>query len=276
MRQSRFLNQSNQTISSQKREQTIKHLDLKQIEYRNGIYQGLVNKNNEKTGLGIHIWDSGEVYFGEWKFDKTNGQGIYFLAQGGFVHGFFYKNKLNGPAFIKFLNGDTYEGIWNQGQMEGECFKYYRNQNFWVKSEYKNGQLIKVISQGQGRPESQINQIQFKDGGQYLGKVKNGLPNGLGIFRYTDGKYDVGFYKKGKLDGLGRVNLQNGDIYDGFIKQGNFEGIGLYYQDKSQQWIYGKFKNNKCTNVFKKGKGNYPQEIIGLQNLLLQKFIYNN
>jgi hypothetical protein len=46
----------------------------------------------------------------------------------------------------------------------------------------------------------------------------NGIPNGLGIFRYTDGKFDVGFYKKGNLHGLARINLHNGDIYDGYVK----------------------------------------------------------
>lgn len=72
--------------------------------------------------------------------------------------------------------------------------------------------------------------INFEDGGQYIGLIKNNMPTSLGIFRYSDGKYDIGHYKNGKLHGLGRLNIYNGDIYDGFLSEGLFDGRGVFYQ----------------------------------------------
>ncbi|KAL4437593.1 hypothetical protein ABPG74_017831 [Tetrahymena malaccensis] len=261
---------------------------IKLIEYRNGIYQGMIHPNEERTNLGIYTWDSGEVYFGEWKHDMLDGEGILFFPFGGFIHGFFMKNKLNGAAFFKFSNGDIYEGFWRNGKLEGNCYKYFCDEERWILSDYKNGEFKKIISKGDGQPPSyvfnyitstsdiavkhqddtfqqdglKIEAINFNDGGQYLGLIKNSMPTSLGIFKYSDGKYDVGYYKDGSLDGLGRLNLHNGDVFDGFLQKGLFNGIGVFFQKQSCSWIYGNFENNKCVNILKKGQGAFPIEII--------------
>ncbi|EAR84340.2 MORN repeat protein, putative (macronuclear) [Tetrahymena thermophila SB210] len=261
---------------------------IKLIEYRNGIYQGMIHPNEDRTNLGIYTWDSGEVYFGEWKHDMLDGEGILFFPFGGFIHGFFMKNKLNGAAFFKFSNGDIYEGFWRNGKLEGNCYKYFCDEERWILSDYKNGEFKKIISKGDGQPPSyvfnyitstsdiavkhqddtfqqdglKIEAINFNDGGQYLGLIKNSMPTSLGIFKYSDGKYDVGYYKDGSLDGLGRLNLHNGDVFDGFLQKGLFNGIGVFFQKQSCSWIYGNFENNKCVNILKKGQGAFPIEII--------------
>ncbi|KAL4487624.1 hypothetical protein ABPG72_017413 [Tetrahymena utriculariae] len=261
---------------------------IKLIEYRNGIYQGMIHPNEQRTNLGIYTWDSGEVYFGEWKHDMLDGEGILFFPFGGFIHGFFMKNKLNGAAFFKFSNGDIYEGFWRNGKLEGNCYKYFCDEERWILSDYKNGEFKKIISKGDGQPPSyvfnyitstsdiavkhqddtfqqdglKIEAINFTDGGQYLGLIKNSMPTSLGIFKYSDGKYDVGYYKDGSLDGLGRLNLHNGDVFDGFLQKGLFNGIGVFFQKQSCSWIYGNFENNKCVSILKKGQGAFPIEII--------------
>lgn len=96
-----------------------------------------------------------------------------------------------------------------------------------------------------------------------MGISKQGIPSGLGMFRYTDGKYDAGYYYKGSLTGLGRLSMNNGDIYDGFLKDGKLKGKGLFYENSSQQWVFGYFEENKCLNLVKKGAGEYPVELIG-------------
>jgi len=36
------------------------------VLFSNGIFQGFIQKNF-REGLGIYIWDSGEIYFGKTK-----------------------------------------------------------------------------------------------------------------------------------------------------------------------------------------------------------------
>lgn len=35
-------------------------------EYQNGIYQGLFNENKIREGIGIFLWDTGDMYFGKY------------------------------------------------------------------------------------------------------------------------------------------------------------------------------------------------------------------
>ncbi|EGR29249.1 morm repeat family protein [Ichthyophthirius multifiliis] len=269
MRQSRFQDkpEKKKQIQSFKRLNLSKQqtLEIKQIEFQNGIYQGLSNQNNERQGIGIYIWDGGEIYFGEWKHDKIDGQGILFFPQGGFIHGFFFKNKLNGPVFLKYANGDIYEGIWHHGKIEGQCYKYFTDENQIFQYLNSPNEILQKYT-------INIQQLKFNDGGQYIGFIKNGVPNGIGIMKYADGKYDCGFYKNGSLNGLGRINLHNGNIYDGYVKDGFFQGLGLFFQKETGSWIYGNFEKNQCSNIIKKGQGEFPLQIIGNFIFLLQQF----
>ena len=36
------------------------------LEYRNGIFQGDINQNTMRDGLGVYLWDSGEFYYGKY------------------------------------------------------------------------------------------------------------------------------------------------------------------------------------------------------------------
>lgn len=76
------------------------------------------------------------------------GEGVIFFPNGGFIHGLFMKNKLSGAAFFKFYNGDIYEGFWRNGKLEGNCYKYFHDEDRWILSDYKNGELKRIISKG--------------------------------------------------------------------------------------------------------------------------------
>jgi hypothetical protein len=39
------------------------------LRYRNGLYQGNI-QNSSPNGLGIFYFDTGELYYGEWKDGK--------------------------------------------------------------------------------------------------------------------------------------------------------------------------------------------------------------
>ena len=112
------------------------------------------------------------------------------------------------------------KNVWSE--IKQLCLKYHLKEVF---SQKTTTQIIKYKEQ-----HEQIDLIQFEEGGFYLGVVRAGLSNGLGIFRYSDGKFDSGIYKNGVQNGLGRKNFSNGDVYDGFFSEGQFTGEGIFYQ----------------------------------------------
>lgn len=122
------------------------------LEFKDGSYQGQVASKSERDGIGIYIWDSGEVYFGEWRNDYIEGEGFLFFPQGGLIHGTFFKNKVGGPAYFQFSNGDQYEGFWRHGKIDGNCYKYFYEENKWISCLYKDGVFSQLLDQGEGQP----------------------------------------------------------------------------------------------------------------------------
>lgn len=45
--------------------------------------------------------------------------------------------------------------------------------------------------------------------------------------------------------------MENGDIYDGQFKEGKFNGYGMYFNNESQNYFFGQFKDNKCIKYLK-------------------------
>ena len=48
------------------------------MEYSNGIYQGDFDTAGDRDGMGVFIWDSGELYFGLHIENKNNRINIFF------------------------------------------------------------------------------------------------------------------------------------------------------------------------------------------------------
>ena len=90
------------------------------ILYSNGVYQGF-SQNKLRKGLGVYIWDSGEIYFGtfffeilwkktkknikgEWQNDNIEGEGYFFQPTGTLIHSQFSNNKVHGPGILKLTD----------------------------------------------------------------------------------------------------------------------------------------------------------------------------
>ena len=73
----------------------------------------------------------------------------------------------------------------------------------------------------------------FKNGnektdGKYVGKIRNGLPNGQGTYTSPYGRKYVGEWKDGKYDGQGTSTTSDGREYVGEYKEGkpwNVKGL---------------------------------------------------
>jgi hypothetical protein len=90
----------------------------------------------------------------------------------------------------------------------------------------------------------------------YVGEVKNGKPNGLGIFIYQNGfalRY-AGFFVEGLPQGKGTMLLDNGAVLTGTWAKGKPNGTGANLTSDGDLYI-GQFangaKNGKGTLIFK-------------------------
>ena len=94
----------------------------------------------------------------------------------------------------------------------------------------------------------------FKVQAMYKGEIKNGIPNGQGVFTYPDGRKYVRQWKEGEINGQGTYASPSQWKYVGQFKDGKFHGRGIYYYPDGERYV-GEFNNG-----IQHGKGSlsYP------------------
>ena len=132
------------------------------------------------------------------------------------------------------------------------------NMKNFEKIKENIAKLYKTIDELKNNTNLSNKELVFEDG-KYIGQVKNGLPEGKGIFYYKNGSRYEGEYKKGKKDGNGIYYYEHepfkGNIYDGGWKNDKQDGKGIFYFND------GEFKGDRFEGGFKndrmEGKGIY-------------------
>lgn len=84
-----------------------------------GEYEGQVSESGSPDGLGKMIYNSGEVYNGQWKQGKPHGTGRLILSNGEVYSGEFDSGTRSGMGHMTYSNGDTYFGHWQEGNRHG-------------------------------------------------------------------------------------------------------------------------------------------------------------
>jgi len=104
------------------------------------------------------------------------------------------------------------------------------------KSEYV-GDLKNELPDGKGIMTYE------EDGSTYDGEWKEGQRYGNGTLTYEDGAKYEGEWKDGEMDGTGIFTWSNGDKYEGDWKNGKKNGQGtIFYQDGSK--LEGEFRDD--------------------------------
>ena len=126
------------------------------------IYEGNFH-NDLKDGKGrIKYFQTGDLYEGEFKDDKINGQGTYIWKNKCQYTGEFKNGEMNGEGKFTWPNGSEYEGDYVKGIREG-----------FGTFTWSNGKVFK-------------------------GVFKRGKPKGKGIVEYGGIKYNA-FYQNGSF-----------------------------------------------------------------------------
>ena len=88
-------------------------------------------------------------------------------------------------------------------------------------NQTKIGEYMGTVKNG--LPNGQ-GQLCYSHGGKYIGSWKDGKRNGLGTYTYSDGRVSTGNYKNGKKNGNVKIECPNGDIYEGDFINGSPSG----------------------------------------------------
>ena len=198
--------------------------------------------------FGSITYKSGDIYSGEFKNDKLDGQGTYTFGPnsqwaGDEYIGEFKVGGFTGQGTYTFADGEKYVGEYKNGKRDGQGINSYANGEKYV-GEYKDGK-----QNGQGT-------YTFSNGDKYVGAYKNDKRDGLGTYTWVTGETYVGAYKNGKQNGQGTYTYSNGDKYVGEFKDGEFNGQGIFTYGANTKWAghnyVGEFKNDK-----RNGQGTY-------------------
>lgn len=80
-----------------------------------GTYEGDLNDDGQRHGVGILTCDNGNSYEGDWNKDKRDGRGIARYSSGDVYDGEWTRGKRQGHGIMYIAAGDTYIGGWNNG-----------------------------------------------------------------------------------------------------------------------------------------------------------------
>ena len=87
-------------------------------------------------------------------------------------------------------------------------------------SKKKKSNTDKAISEKDKKAgENVANSIKFKEA-TYLGEVKKGKANGIGVFTFSDGSIYEGKVSKNRIKGEGKYTDSQGNVYEGKFKNG--------------------------------------------------------
>ena len=255
------------------------HLMNKKVyNYGNGErYQGDMNENEKKHGIGSYNYNNGDKYIGCWKDNKKEGIGKYtylnkdkyigdfkndlregrgklYLNDGRIVESEFKEDKMQGPVKIYFKDGQKYEGEFKDQKIDGKGTFYYNNgavyNGEWKDNEkhgrgvfcYKNGDKYEGTYKNDKMDGKGV--FHYSNGEQYEGDFKNNIKEGKGVYKSSKGKtiYE-GDWKEGRIEGKGTFYYNNGDKYDGYWKDGKMEGPGTFISRKGEkyegEWKHG-------------------------------------
>mmetsp|Transcript_72675 Transcript_72675/g.151799 ORF Transcript_72675/g.151799 Transcript_72675/m.151799 type:complete len:231 (-) Transcript_72675:236-928(-) len=163
--------------------------------YPNGdLYSGEI-RDAKRQGQGKYVWKAAEegkhggVYEGEYDGNKKNGKGQMKYPDNGTYDGQWQDGLRHGNGTFKYPNGDWYKGQWHSGLKSGEGTYFSYSGACWYMGQWESG-------------EFQKGDWKFKDGSCYKGLFKGGRPAaGEGVFVFPNGNNLKGKWVETPLEG---------------------------------------------------------------------------
>ena len=241
------------------------------IFYSNGdFYEGFTSQD-KKHGEGVMRYHTGEVYYGSWWQNHKHGPGKLIMPDGvQSYNGMWVQGSFTGRGkVVKYQEGNSvlsvYEGQFLNGEISGEGVLtdsvgiYYKGQFLNGKmhgagellmpngARYVGQFLYNHFKRGKGeQPDKSVAygnfynlspdgikvKMEYSDGAEYVGGMKEGTKTGFGMFRNDAGLSSLGRYRDGAINGDARVVYPDGrEHYTNFQKgKETGRGITIFHQ----------------------------------------------
>lgn len=170
-----------------------------------------------RQGLRHKMFNTlGDMYKGEWDYNKKQGKGALLARFGKLYEGDFYKGRREGFGVLSTYNPEyksfslEYRGDWRSGHMHGLGTRIY------------------------------------PDGSFYSGHFRWSKRNGYGKLWKKDCSFYDGNWLNDKFHGEGMFIRSDGNRYEGQWKDGQKHGKGRYFHFDSGQMQEGVWANDMC------------------------------
>ncbi|HCT30597.1 MAG TPA: hypothetical protein DIW31_07645, partial [Bacteroidales bacterium] len=149
---------------------------------------------NCDDGFGVWVYETGDMYVGNWSGGYRDGEGTYLYADGEKYTGKVIKNKRNGFGIYNWLAGSSYSGNWKDGHQDGYG-TYVAAEGTVQTGTFENGVYVGTSSQSNNSTSSNKQ--------SYC--VYGNCTNGWGVYEWVSGankgdKY-IGDFKDGYRSG---------------------------------------------------------------------------
>ena len=191
------------------------------------------SRNGNWFGEVKITYQDGEVYLGELNLitGEPDGYGTFTDTDGSTVSGQFKNDMFIGQASITSdLGSASVNVVYENDELSAEGTFVYDDGG--LGSASINAVLENDEFSGEGP-------IFYDDGGQYIGSLKDGIPDGRGTLISADGTKYIGHWNDGKRYGYGRVFFKNGDLYTGGFIDDYFDGHGTYIWPDGAKYVGG-------------------------------------
>jgi hypothetical protein len=168
-----------------------------------------------ENGYGVWVYDSGDMFLGNFKDGYRSGLGTYLYANGEKYVGNYENNKRNGNGLYNWTDGSYYSGDWKDGNQEGYG-TYITTTGTVQTGTFANGSYVGASTQTSSTSSSGCIAGNCDDGwgvyewttgassgDKYIGEWKGGYRNGEGVYTWHTGDKYVGTWANGKINGYG-------------------------------------------------------------------------
>ncbi len=124
----------------------------------------------------------------------------------------------------------------------------------YLKFKSKKGNQMHYVGQVKNGKANGIGIALLDSGSRYEGQWKNNERHGEGTFYWADGQYYVGTYDSDKRSGYGTYYWPNGEKYAGEWKEDKRQGTGKFFGSDGDMVTAGEWEDDELVTSDKKGK----------------------
>ena len=225
------------------------------------------NGNYSGPCFGTMTYTEGDIYIGEFRNGKRNGQGINTWTQGFKYVGGWKDGSQHGQGTLTWPDGRKYVGQYTDGKMNGQGILYNANgtvsqQGLWRDDVFVQAQttpppVVPVLPEGvSGYPactgsnwDRCYGEFTYRDGTKYQGQWLNSKRNGQGTFYWANGDKYTGQWVSDIMEGQTTYIWRDGSKYIGQYKNDKRNGYGTYYNANGSINQQGMWKDGEIVKA---------------------------